>query len=199
MRTAYWIGLLVAGMSIIPVVKGAEPDSACYHALENPEAAIPACEALIHQNPQDAVAYDNLGVAHKAKGHLNRAFNAYRQAIAIDPNNAKAFYHLGLAYEDKHQDQQALEAFRKSNDLQTNRDAQTEIAKCEQNLKKALSSACQNFDNPDVPIPVCEKLIRQDPNDAVAYDNLGNAYDNQGKTDKAIDAYLKAIDIDTTI
>jgi len=48
---------------------------------------------------------------------------------------------------------------------------------------------------PSVPLPDYERAIKLDPNDALAYNNLGVAYDEQKKYAEAISSYKEAIKI----
>jgi tetratricopeptide (TPR) repeat protein len=63
---------------------------------------INGCTASIQSSSgRDARAYNNRGVAYKAKGDLNRAIADYNQAIALDPKYAVAYYNRGVMYNDK--------------------------------------------------------------------------------------------------
>lgn len=44
------------------------------------------------ENPNDAAAYNNLGVAYERKGQWQEAEKAYLQALRLEPNNTQIKY-----------------------------------------------------------------------------------------------------------
>jgi len=52
----------------------------------------------VRNNPDDADAHLNLGVAYGELGRHEEAIKSYKQAIKIDPDDALAHNNLGLAY-----------------------------------------------------------------------------------------------------
>jgi len=66
--------------------------------LKTYSKAIEAYKQTIRINPDDAIAYCNLGFAYDQLGFHEDAREAYIQAIRIDPDYAEAHYSLGVAY-----------------------------------------------------------------------------------------------------
>jgi tetratricopeptide (TPR) repeat protein len=60
--------------------------------------AIADYDEAIRNNPQDAEAHNNRGLAHAATGNLDRALADYGRAIEINPDYAEAYNNRGLAY-----------------------------------------------------------------------------------------------------
>lgn len=45
---------------------------------------------ILETNPDNAIAYNNLGVAYQKQGNLEAAITAYKKAIALDPDYTRA-------------------------------------------------------------------------------------------------------------
>lgn len=71
-------------------------------------------QQIILDDPNNAEAYYNLGVAYGELGQYQEAIEALEQAIRIDPNEPDAYYNLGIAYSELEQYQEAIKAFKKS-------------------------------------------------------------------------------------
>ena len=65
---------------------------------EDNERRIRGCAELIHQYPQNAVAYNNRGIAYSHKKEYTLALSDYTKALEIDPNRAGTHHNRGLAY-----------------------------------------------------------------------------------------------------
>ena len=52
----------------------------------------------IEAEPENAGAWNNLGLCQGMMGHRKQAFNCYNNSIAIDPNNLDALSNLAIAY-----------------------------------------------------------------------------------------------------
>jgi tetratricopeptide (TPR) repeat protein len=57
---------------------------------------------------QDAVSYNNRGVAWAGKGEFDKAIADYTEAIRLDPKYAAAFYNRGMAWDDKGDNDKAI-------------------------------------------------------------------------------------------
>ncbi len=75
MRTGYWYG------------RTGEKDK-----------ALAAFEKALSLNPDDAKAWNNIGVVHYDNGKYDKAIPCFKKAIALDPNDQRFWYNLGLAY-----------------------------------------------------------------------------------------------------
>jgi len=69
---------------------------------------------VIDDEPDDAVAYNDRGLAYSIKGDNDRAIADYTKAIEIKPDDAFAYYNRGAAYSDKGDKDRAIADFRKS-------------------------------------------------------------------------------------
>ena len=76
----------------------------------NPKAAVAAFSAAVRDNPRDAKAWSDLGVANDELGNIPAANQAFRKALAIDPamRAAKVNYGFSLALGGEPQQAQAI-------------------------------------------------------------------------------------------
>lgn len=76
--------------------------------------AIAACNQAIRDNPTDARAYDQLGLALYQQGYLAEAIAAYQQALRVNPTLAEVHNHLGLVFYQQGNFSEAIEAYRQA-------------------------------------------------------------------------------------
>jgi tetratricopeptide (TPR) repeat protein len=129
---------------------------------------------------------NNLGLALQAKGQVEEAIAAFRQALALEPKDARVHYNLGNALAAKGQVDQAIAAFRQAITLDP------KDAKAHTNLGSALHTKGLW----DEALAACQKAIVLDPKLAMAYNNLGLALKEKGQVERAIAAYHQAIAVD---
>jgi len=58
-----------------------------------------AYEKALDLNPKYAAAWNNLGIARKAKGDLDGAIAAYEKALELNPKHAVAWKNLGILFD----------------------------------------------------------------------------------------------------
>ena len=64
----------------------------------------------VRNNPDDANAHYNLGIAYYNTGKHKEAIESYKQAIRLDPDFAMAHYNLGTTYNNTGKYQKAIES-----------------------------------------------------------------------------------------
>jgi protein O-GlcNAc transferase len=141
---------------------------------------------VLQSDSNNAVAYNNLGIALKDQGKLDEAIAAFRQAIQIDPKFAYPYYGLGVALQDQGKLDDAIEAYRQAIQI----DPKFAFP------YNGLGNALQDQGKLDEAIEAYRQAIEIDPKDAFPYNGLGNALRDQGKLEEAIAAYQQAIQID---
>ena len=97
-------------LSINPHTAGAEIGLGRCLMNSNPKGAVAAFTAATQDNPQDAKAFNDLGIANDEIGEIPQANQAFRQALAIDPTMraAKVNYGFSLALGGEPQKAQAI-------------------------------------------------------------------------------------------
>ena len=83
------------------------------------EAGIPAAEALIEAEPNDAEAYDLLGWMQFLSGALDDSEASLRRALELEPGLSSARYHLARQLESQGQRDPAVAEYRRVVDLDT--------------------------------------------------------------------------------
>lgn len=82
---------------------------------ENPERSVAGCTRIINEAKEPpqvlAIAYNNRGVAYKARKESLRAFADYTEALRLNPGYARAYYNRARAHEDKGALARALEDY----------------------------------------------------------------------------------------
>lgn len=173
----------------------------------------------IQLDNQNALAYDQLGVALELRGIISdETLNAYKRAIALDPEFALAYAHLGRLYRRKGQINESSAAYRNAITLSTDvptmilvadvMQSQQRYMESEQLLRRALR---QDPKNPtalfllgralttrgsyDEAEKVLNKSAEVSPNSFVSYMLLGSLYARQNKFDNAENALRKALNV----
>jgi tetratricopeptide (TPR) repeat protein len=69
---------------------------------------------LVRNNPDNAGAHFNLGVAYGANGMNKKAIKSYKQALRINPDFKEAHYNLGGGYYKSGKNEEAVESFKQA-------------------------------------------------------------------------------------
>ncbi|MFP3043153.1 tetratricopeptide repeat protein [Treponema primitia] len=147
------------------------------------DTAIREYTEAIKLNPNYMEAYNDRGMAYRAKGDNDRAIADYTQAIRINPNYALVYVNRGVAYENKR-------------DYDRDIADQTEAIRINPNYALAYYDRGVAYgakgDN-DRAIADYTEAIRLNPNYTSAYYNRGIEYGAKGDNDRAIADYTEAI------
>jgi len=115
-----------------------------YFSLQQTDLAEQAFRQAIKLNPDDAVAYNHLGILQRHKGRFQEALNQYQRAIEIDADYAPAHLNLGILFDLYLQDlEKALQQYQKYQVLNNEDNPQVSgwIVDIERRLKKADSQS----------------------------------------------------------
>jgi serine/threonine protein kinase/Tfp pilus assembly protein PilF len=128
----------------------------------------------------------SLGVAYFRQGNLQESIAQLQHAVDLDPNNAEAFYDLSIAHRQSGQLEQArkdLDQALRLDPTAKNYAALGALLLFQGQFEKAAEME--------------QKAIGLDPNNYMAYEDLGAAYSWSGTNhDKAVRAYRKAIELE---
>ncbi len=132
-----------------------------------------------------AKPYHGIGKVYYAQGKYNQAIEEYKKAISIDPGYVFAYNDLGISLIAIRQYNDALDYLKKAVQIYENYDdAWSNIGETYYNLKQYPES-----------IKSLEMAITLNENHPRAYTTLGLAYEAEGNTEKAIEAYEKAVKV----
>jgi len=117
-------------------VKGAVTQSDNKQAGANAACvlAIPAYQAALQKNPNDAAKHNGLGVCYQQTNHLKQAIKEYQKALKLDNRYAEAWNNLGSAYHGQGKLKRAVEHYMKATAMKP------EMAVAHKNLGTALLS-----------------------------------------------------------
>jgi Flp pilus assembly protein TadD len=121
---------------------------------------------VVNKSPNKLRGHNNLGLAYKSQGLIDKAIEQYQISIKLNPGNKAAHINLGNAY------------------------ASLGLLDKEGYNKLGNDYASQN--DPGMAIKQYLMAIKLDPNYTTAHINLGNAYASLGILDKAMKHYHTA-------
>ena len=133
-----------------------------------------------------ATAYYEAGLAHFAKGDLERAIADYDSAIELNPERVNAYINRGIAYYVKRDFDQAIADYDAAIDLNPNF----------HNPYYNRGLAYVKLGDLDRAIADYSKAIDLNPSYALAFADRGNAYYALGDINQAIADYDQAIALD---
>jgi tetratricopeptide (TPR) repeat protein len=153
-------------------------------ASGNAPRAIEAYQKAIDLNPYYWINQNSLGDAYYEVGEYDKALQAFKQVSVLEPDVNAGFENAGgvLVQEGKYSD--SIPYLEKAIQIEPDSGAYSNIGTAYFFLKR-FGEASQAF----------EKAVALNPNDTVTVVNLGDAYRGSGQTDKAKDAYQRAISL----
>ena len=136
-------------------------------------------------HPENAVAYDQLGVALELRGIVSEETqNAYRQAIRLEPGFALAYAHLGRLLRRTGNANESSEAYRDAVRLATDVPTMILVAEVMQSQQRFIESE-----------QLLRKALREDPKNPTALFFLGRALTTRGSFDEAEKVLKTSVDV----
>ena len=84
---------------------------------------IPQAQEQVRQNPNDAAAQYNLGIAYDDLGQYQKAVASYKEAIRIKPDYAATHFILGRSYGESGQYQEAIASYKETIRIKPNEES----------------------------------------------------------------------------
>jgi tetratricopeptide (TPR) repeat protein len=182
------------------------------------QAVLSLIKALQLQS-EDARAYNNIGVAYAALGQYDSAIEHLQQAIEIEPNNASAHFNLGIVFSrlDKHN--KAVNHFSRiihesEDDIQSSplevlyaqlrqpgnlfmTPQQVLAIQSDEEVKahSVFAEALSGKSQYEAAILSYKKAIELQPDNAMAYYNLGKLYFKHHQELQGIECFSKVIEL----
>ena len=176
-----WIGEVKPGRKLVAEGHGQTEWLKRSIALEKREdwqGLLDWCRKWTKNEPKNADAWNNLGIAYGRLKRYDDAIEAFRQALRISSENTAAWYNLGVAYSNLKRYDDAIEVLRQA--LRIN----PENADAWNNLGEAYGHLGRYNDA----IEACRQALRIDPEYASAWRNIGIAYGVSGNRTEALNA-----------
>jgi tetratricopeptide (TPR) repeat protein len=172
---------------------------AAYDQLKRPKDAIAAYERAVELDPGDEHTLDTLGQALLNDNQLDEALKQYKALAAADPEEAEALVHIGEIERRQGKYEDALATIRKARKLEpTSLEAGYNEGLLLDQLGR-FDEAAQVFEKmlelPTLSHANGAYTTEEKNNRGIFLDRLGAIYHEQNKTDKAIAAYQKMIEL----
>jgi tetratricopeptide (TPR) repeat protein len=151
--------------------------------LLDPKKALEYLNNAIRLQPDDALAYNNRGVAYGELDQYQRAIEDYNEAIRLQPYLSEAYYNRGFTYGKLGQHQMAIKDYDEAIRLKPDDDAAYHNRGRTYHTLKQYQRAIDDFD----------EAIRLKPDYAKAYGDRGLDYGIMGQVDQAIKDFDEAI------
>jgi tetratricopeptide (TPR) repeat protein len=154
---------------------------------------VPVFGKLVEENPNDTVLLNLLGQAYSNQNDYVKAIGIFEKAETLDPNDADIQSNLGGTYMTQGMQEKAIVSFKKALKLQPSMTflypqlakAYFVIGKTDEALKLA-DELKQSIEKQEIPM-----------DQAYAQVNLGDIYMAINHYDEAIEAFKKAVELDT--
>lgn len=147
-----------------------------FYRLDDGPNAIAEARTALSMDPQNAEAYQFLGLALYSNGQYVAAVHAFLESLARDPGNADSYYDLGITLHDNGDLPAAIAVYRQSIQLRP------AFWQAHSNLAMTLHE--QN--KLDQAIAEYREAKRLAPEQASVRNNLGNTYCDKGDFDAAL-------------
>ncbi len=193
-------------------------------AVEHYQAGRPAQAERLYRKilslqPDNAAAYNNLGIALMKQGRSDEAIACYRRALAIDPGGAETHNALGDAFKDRERLEEATASYRRALEIDPDSadthhrlalalTGQRKLEEAAKHHAKALAinpqfveahhnlgNVCQDLGRPDEAIGHYRRALSLKPGLAEAHSSLGNALGHVGRLDEALHHHRQAVSI----
>ena len=155
----------------------------------NGQLALVAAKAAIKASDRPADAYLTIGVVYDKRGDKQQALEAFQKAVEANPRYALAYWWAAGAYGNRgdllNEYRMAKAAFESSPE------DPFYITHLDHVLLEKLGDAGEA-------VTMLEKAVQLNPRNAEAFDRLGYAYGFMGDGRRSVDAYRKALALDST-
>ena len=154
--------------------------------IQGTENAVDICQQAVFLNPNDADAYNGLGIAYGQQGQFEEAIAAFLEAIQLEPEHNWAHNNLGRTYINMERFDEGIvelsEAIR--------------ITPDNANAHYNLGLAYANLEQYEEAIPAYKEALRLDPNLVLTHIDLAVVYTRLGQPEEAIasfETYLELV------
>ncbi|HZH67577.1 MAG TPA: tetratricopeptide repeat protein, partial [Chitinophagales bacterium] len=156
-----------------------------HYQLGELDLAQSANEKAIEINPNYEWHYLLLGQIKAENGKIDEAADAYQKLVEISPNDIDLYFDWAMLLSEADKPKEAIEVYNLIEE-RTGPNEETLVQKLPLYQKtNQLNQAINDI----------QLLIKEDPNQYRYYGYLGDIYDAQEQYDKAIEAYLKILEI----
>ena len=194
-----------------------------HHQAGRLQVAEQLCRQILLAEPNQAAAWNLLGVINAQTGNSRPAVEYFNRALALNSDWAEAHNNLGNVLAAEGKPDEAVACYRRALKLKPNlamahhnlgsalrvQGKLDEAAACARQALKLAPTFAEAHDNLGTVLAVQGKLdeavacyrqaLRLKPNFAEAHDNLGTVLAGQGKLDEAVACYRQALTLKPTL
>ncbi|MBV5327413.1 MAG: tetratricopeptide repeat protein [Chlorobium sp.] len=186
-----WIGEIKPGRKKVAGVEGAAEWMKQVIALKESkdlEGVVGLCQKWTRAQPENDLAWFNLGLAFYNLNRYDESVYAYRQAIHLNPNSVGALCNLGNVFllSSQHYSE-AVDVYRQA----------VRIKPEDSTIWNSLGVAYLMQKSYGEAIEAHRQALRIDPDYSSCWANLGNVYIDLNRYDEALDAHRQALRIDS--
>ena len=168
--------------------------------------AVAAFKQTLKFLPRDVEALVNLGLAYYRTEEVTQAVTAYQTALEIQPHNVEALNNLGLAYQELGQVEEAIAAYREALRLRPDLpEVQANLATAMELQRGTYSLAAyrhyrtgmqlKRAGQTEAAVAAWKQAIAESPRYRLAHLQLAETYFEGGVYERAISAYLAALEL----
>jgi len=190
-------------------------DAYGFYLRGNYTEAVKLASQVTYEDPENALAYNILGLSHAKRGFTEEASLSFNTAVTLDPEFALAWFNLGIVEESRGENELALEAFNHATELEPDNQryedafdragrmvlGEEQWARVEdENVKLFMEGvAAVNSDKPEDYIyaeNIFRSMLLTRPYDVATRNMLGYALARQGRLDEAESLFVQVIEIE---
>lgn len=142
-------------------------------------------DELVQTHPRVYTVWSIIGAANKSLGNIERALEAFTNALKLEPQHSDGYVNLGNTFKDQGEFKKAIAAY------------ETAISVNNKNTKayNNLGVTLKELGNYEKAIDTLKQVIILEPKNAMAFNNLGNVYQDLKLYQKAEESYNEAIEL----
>ncbi|MFZ0428772.1 MAG: tetratricopeptide repeat protein [Acidobacteriota bacterium] len=146
--------------------------------------AIEAYRKAVELNPYYWLNFSSLGGAYYQIGEYDQALEAYRKVVELEPDNAWGHLNIGAMLLGQGKYEESIPAFQRALEIKASWDAYSNLGTAYFFLHRYPEA-----------VTAFEKAVELGPNRQMLVGNLADAYRWSGQTEKARQAYDRAIEL----
>src|SRR5262249_54653202 len=152
------------------------------------DGAVPELRQAVDLRPSYWGNHWSLGLALYNAGRYRDAIPSFRRVTELQPDNARGFQTMGAAYHQLNDLENALANDQRALEINPTAGSYSNIGTIHYD-RGEFGEAASAY----------EQSVARDPKSAIMRRNLGDAYDAIGDTQKARDAFAKAVELSTAL
>lgn len=149
------------------------------------------------ERPEQAVAWANLASTLDSTHHYNESVIAWNKAVSIEPANRTYVDSLHSAMVRAGKNDSLIENARDEAKHSKSAEPLNELGSALVNKAETAPKATEKQENLTAALLTFQKATKREPNSAKAWNNLGVVYERRGQINQAINAYKRAVRLDS--